>query len=136
MGTIFAFMGGPLLGFLKAFWKPIAIIVAVLVVVAAIHHRGYSSGVAKTEKKYTIIVTKANAERDSARAALIKIEAAYEILKKEDDRIKAQQITAAKAAVITDKQTAERVKAIRARVGKGATQAERLRSLMEQQAQP
>lgn len=136
MGTILAFMGGPLLGFLKAFWKPIAIIVAVLVVVAAIHHRGYSAGAAKAEKKYTVIVAKANAERDSAKAALIQVEAAYEILKKEDERIKAQQIAAAKAAAITDKQTQERVKAIRARVGKGTTQAERLRSLMEQQAQP
>jgi hypothetical protein len=133
---IWTFLGGPFAGFIKAFWKPIAIVLAVLFVAVAIHHRGFSAGVAKTTKKYDVIVTKANAERDSAKAALVQTEAAFALLRKEDERIKAQITAANEANKKADKEVSDRIAAIRAQVAKGNTEAERLRSLIQQQAKP
>ena len=136
MGALMTLMEGPIWGFAKTFWKPLAIAVAALLVVGYIHHHGFASGVSKTEKKYTIIVTKANAERDSAKAGLAETTAAFEALRVEDARIATQQEAALKAAARTDKATAVRLAQIRADALKGNTELDRARALIAGQARP
>ena len=136
MGALLSFFGGPVAGLLSAYWKPIALALSVLTVVWAVHHQGYISGVQKTEKKYTVIVAKANAERDSAKGALVQTTAAFEALRVEDTRIKQQQEDAIKAAFITDKATAAKIAKIRSQSSTGSTEAERLRAIIQAQAQP
>lgn len=136
MGVLMTLMGGPIWGFVKSFWKPLAIALAALILVGYIHHHGFTSGVTKTEKKYAIIVAKVTAERDSAKAALGQTTAAFEALQVEDARIKKQQEEAIKAAFITDKATAAKIAKIRSQAGQGATEADRLRALIKAQAQP
>ena len=129
-------MGGPIWGFVKSFWRPLAIALAALVIVGYIHNHGYRSGVTKTEKKYTLIVTKVTSERDSAKAALAQTMLAFEALRVEDARIKQQQEDAVKAAFVTDKATAAKIAKIRSQAGQGSTEADRLRALIKAQAQP
>ena len=136
MGALLTLMGGPIWGFVKTFWKPLAIALAALLVVGYIHHHGYQSGVTKTEKKYALIVTKVTAERDSAKAGLAQTMLAFEALRVEDVRIKQQQEDALKAAFVTDKATAAKIAKIRSQAGQGATEADRLRALIKAQAQP
>ena len=136
MGVLMTLMGGPIWGFVKAFWKPLAIALAALLLVGYIHHHGFASGVAKTEKKYTVIVAKANAERDSAKAGLAETTAAFEALRVEDIRIKQQQEAALKAAARTDKTTATKLAQIRADALKGSTELDRARALIAGQAKP
>ena len=136
MGALLTLMGGPIWGFVRAFWKPLAIALGALLVVGFIHHHGYKSGVERTEKKYTLIVTKVTAERDSAKAGLAQTMLAFEALRVEDVRIKQQQEDAIKAAFVTDKATAAKIAKIRSQAGQGATEADRLRALIKAQAQP
>ena len=132
MSAILSIFAGPVWGFVRAFWKPIAIALAVLTIFGYVHHMGYVAA----EKKAAVTISKANAERDSARAGLKTTEDAFAALRKENDRIIAQQADAAKQAALTDKATATKVAQIRAQVAKGNTELERLRSLIQQQAVP
>lgn len=130
MGKILSIFAGPVWGFARAFWKPLAIAAAVLVAFGYVHHMGFVAA----QKKAAVTISKANAERDSAKAALATTEAAFQTLRKEDDRIKEQQAAAEKQAALTDKATAAKVAQIKSQVAKGNTELERLRSLIQQQA--
>lgn len=134
--ALLSFFGGPVIGLLKAYWKPLAIALGALLIVGYIHHHGYTSGVQKTEKKYAALLTKANAERDSAKAGLAETTAAFVVLQTEDARIKKQQLSALKAAALTDKKTAAKLEKIRADAKKGTTELERARALIAGQARP
>ena len=134
--ALLSFFGGPVLGLARAYWKPLAIALSALLIIGFIHHKGYVSGVSKTEKKYTVIVTKANAERDSAKAGLAETTAAFEALRVEDARIATQQEAALKAAARTDKATAAKLAQIRANSLKGSTEIDRARALILGQAKP
>lgn len=136
MGAIATLFGGPVMGILSAYWKPLSIALAALLIVGYIHHHGVVSGVQKTEKKYTVLLVKATAERDSAKAALVQTTQAFAALSVEDARIKKQQEDALKTAFVTDKATAARIAKIRSQAGKGSTEADRLRALIQAQAQP
>lgn len=135
MGAALALLGGPVWGFIRAFWKPLAIALAALLIVGFIHHKGYKSGVANTEGKYLPQIAKLKAEAASATAALAETEAAYKALQAEDIRIKQQQQIASVAAQVIEKKKQARLAKIRAQKPAGATEEERLRDLIRKQAQ-